>query len=218
MGPKKDNTKTRLLEAGRQRLMRQGLPAALEIKLTDVLDDVQMSTGAAYNIWRNQADFRSDLSLYIARSFEWADTTAVLEAIDALPATSTFSDWVDAVADTYFPIFVEGMHFYIVLHFWGVQDLSPELTQAIQDGYDLTHNSFKALYETAFERYGLEIIKPHTSDDITAMVTAALEGFALRHRFQPQRLDDNERHLFTELLQAIATNYLQPDPNRRPLL
>jgi len=211
MGPKKDKTKDLLLEAGRRHVINSGLSEGLDdVKLTNVLKEVDLSTGAAYNIWENQDEYRRELSLYIAENFEWADTSTVLAAIASLPEHSTMDDWVQAVADTYFPLFVANMDFFIVLRFWGVREPTPELTEAVRAGYELTHLGFCQLYTQAFEHYGLQVVAPHTADDITAMVTASLEGFALRHRFQPERVtDENGRLLFTQVLRTIVDNHLE---------
>lgn len=207
MAPK-EKTRELLLRAGRQRVIAEGLPEGIDVKLTDVLGDVGLSTGAAYNIWASQKAYRQDLSLHIAESFEWADATAVLTAIEALPEDSTMDDWVRTVSDTYFPLFVANMDFFVVLHFWAVKDPRPELVEALKRGYDEVHESFKAIYQEAVEHYGLQLIEPYTPDDATIMITAAIEGFAVRHRFESQRLTTDGRHLFAETMSLLARSIL----------
>jgi len=135
----------------------------------------------------------------------------VLEAIAALPENSTMDDWVQAVANTYFPLFVKNMDYFIVLQFWGVKEPSDELQAAMQSGYDLTHEGFSALYASAINHYGLQVKAPFTIDHIAVMVTAALEGFALRHRFQPEYVAmEDGTLLFSELLRTIVASHLEP--------
>lgn len=207
MAPK-EKTRELLLRAGRQRVIAEGLPEGIDVKLTDVLADVGLSTGAAYNIWPSQKAYRQDLSLHMAESFEWADATAVLTAVAELPDDSTMDDWVRAVADTYFPLFVGHMDFFVVLHFWAVNDPRSELIEALKRGYDEVHESFKALYQEAIDHYGLKLIEPYTPDDATIMITAAIEGFAVRHRFEAERLEDGGRHLFSEVMSLLARSIL----------
>lgn len=207
MAPK-EKTRELLLRAGRQRVIAEGLPEGMDVKLTDVLRDVGLSTGAAYNIWASQKAYRQDLSLHMAETFEWADATAVLTAIDALPDDSTMDDWIRTVADTYFPLFIAHMDFFVVLHFWSVNDPRPELVEALKRGYDEVHESFKAIYQEAVDRYGLKLIEPYSADDATIMITGTIEGFALRHRFEPERLVTDGRHLFSETLSLLGRTIL----------
>jgi len=138
----------------------------------------------------------------------------VIDAIAALPQNSTISDWVQVVGDTYFPLFVANMDFFVVLHFWGVKAPRAELAASIRSGYELTQVGFSALYQQAFDHYNLEVKPTHTVQDLTVMVTAALEGFALRHHFDPEHVTNtNDQLLFTELLQTIVRDHLTPKTN-----
>lgn len=210
MGPKKDRTRERILEAGRRFVAEHGLPEAMDVKLAEVLKAEGSSTGAAYNIWRNQEHFQRDLALHVAHSFSWADTHTVVDAIADLPADASLEDWVVTVAETYFPLFVANLDFFSVLRFWSIREPRAELEAAIRRGYDLVHEDFAAFYRWALDHHGYEPVEPMTVEDITTMVTAAIEGCALRHRFQPERLDGAERHLFTELMLTIARAHTRP--------
>jgi len=204
------DTRTRLLEAGREILVERGLPATLDLRLAEVVESVGLSTGAAYNIWKSQTEFRQDLSLHLASSFQWADTTAVAQAIATLGPDTTMADWVDVVCEAYFPHFVANQSFFLVLHFWGVREPDPALRDAIIQGYETLHAEFEFLYTATIRRYGLEVVPPFTISDLTTMITASIEGLALRHRFQPDRIENNGQHLFNAMLQMIATVYLKP--------
>lgn len=207
----KATTRQLLLEAGRRLLTERGLPEEVSLKLTDVLADVQMSTGAAYNIWDNQAAYRADLALHIASEFRWADSTAIVEAIGRLPTDATMYDWIRTACDTYFPFFVANLDFFVVLKFWGVEEPSTELVEAIQAGYSTLHDEFKFFYEASLGHFGYRVVSPYTVDDITTMVTAAIEGTALRHRFEPERLESAGGHLYFSIVWAIASTYTEPD-------
>lgn len=208
--PRSADTKTALLEAGHELLLQQGLPPTLNIRLTEVVEHAGMTTGAAYNIWKSQAAYLRDLSLHLASNFAWADTNSVAEAIATLGPDSVMADWVDAVCNAYFPVFVENQNFFLVLHFWGVRDPDPDLRDAMVAGYEVVHEGFEFLYKGTIRRYGLEVTPPFTLADITTMVTASLEGLALRYRYQPQRVELEGRHLFNAMVQTIAATYLQP--------
>jgi len=206
----KQKTRELLLEAGRARVVTHGLPEGIDVKLTDVLADVGLSTGAAYNIWPSQKAYRQDLSLHIAQSFAWADASELIAALERLPGDSTPDDWVREVANVYFPLFVDRLDFFVVLHFWSVLQPRPELVEAIRRGYDEVHEGFKVLYTEAMDRYNVKLIDGYTLDEAITMTTASLEGFALRHRFQPERLVTEGRHLFTETMSLIARAVLEP--------
>lgn len=208
----RNETRARLLETGRDMIRETGLPETLDIRIADVCARATMTTGAAYNIWQNQDDYRRDLAVFLASDFGWADTNTIFEATSTLGPTSTMDDWVTAVCEAYFPVFTQNRDFYLILHYWGVDNPSPRLTTAIRDGYNTIHTNFLNLYTATIARYGLTVTPPHTLDDITTLITANLEGLAIRHRFQPERITTPHTHLFTSIVLAITHTYLQPAP------
>ena len=207
----KEATRQVLLDAGREIYLRKGLPEAIDVKLKDVLAEVGLTTGAAYQVWPKQADFQRELALYIAANYEFADPAAAIDAVSALDVeSSTPHDWVIAVSNAYFPAFVAHQQFFMALQFWGVADPRAELRDAIEAGYDQTHATFVAFYNHALDTYGLRVVEPYTVDDLAVMVTGATEGLALRHRFQPDRLQTAAHHVLTATTLAIVDSYLEP--------
>ncbi len=206
----KDQTRQRLLATGRDLIIEQGLRDTIDIKLTEVLARAGMTTGAAYNIWSSQDDYRRSLALHIAETMEWADERLVGQAIDGLSPDVALDDWITLACDFYFSAFVSRWDYYILLQFWGVKDPGDDLVAAVNRGYDVVHQRFRTLFQKALDVHRLEMIEPHTLDDLCVMATATCEGLALRHRFQGQRLDTEAGHLFTVMTKHLVHGCVRP--------
>jgi AcrR family transcriptional regulator len=206
----KAETRERLLEAGRQLVVREGLRASIDVRLTDVLDEVGLTTGAAYNIWDSQDHYRRELALYIARNVQWADDRLILEGRSSLPLDLSLDEWVTAVADLYFEAFVSSWDYFILLHFWGVKEPDEELQEALRAGYDIVHQRFMVLFGATLERFGRVVKEPYTLDDLCTLMTAVCEGLALRQRFQPERMDTAGGHLFSAAIRDLTKVYTRP--------
>ncbi len=210
MTPSKDRTRRKLLEVGRQLIVERGLRDTIDIRLTEVLDSAGMTTGAAYNIWPNQDAYRRSLALHIAETLEWADQRLLGAAIDSLQPEIPLHEWVPLACDFYFSAFVSRWDYYILLQFWGIKDPGDDLVAAINRGYDVVHDSFRSLFQRALEVHDLKMVEPYTLDDLCVMATAICEGLALRHRFQPDRLESEGGHLFGVMANHQVAQCVRP--------
>lgn len=209
MRTSKDVTRQKLLAAGRDLIIERGLRDTIDIKLTEVLTRARMTTGAAYNIWPTQDDYRRSLALYVAETMEWADDRLIGAAGDKLRADIPLDQWITLACDFYFAAFVSRWDYYTLLQFWGIKEPGEELVAAINRGYEVVHDRFRLLFQRALDVHGLEVIEPLTLDDLCVMATATCEGLALRHRFQPDRLETGSGHLFGVMTNRLVSGCLR---------
>ena len=210
MKSSKDLTRQKLLAIGRELIVDRGLRDTIDLKLTEVLEQAGMTTGAAYNIWPNQDAYRRSLALYVAETMEWADERLLGAAIDSLHPDVPLDEWVPLACEFYFSAFVSRWDYYILLQFWGIKEPGADLVAAINRGYDIVHDSLRALFGRALEVHDLEMVDPFTLDDLCVMATANCEGLALRHRFQPERLESEAGHLFGVMANQQVAHFVRP--------
>ncbi len=206
----KDDTRHKLLEAGRELLVADGLRQVIDIRLTDVLELVGLTTGAAYNIWDSQDEYRHELAIHVAKNLEWADDRLLRDSLAEMPTDVPMDQWITAAGNAYFEAFVARWDYYILLQFWGVKNPDPELIEAIRQGYDMVHQRLVFLFQVTSDMYSLELEDPYTLDDMAVAATAICEGLAIRHRFEPERVTTAAGPLFSDLMLRFTRSMTTP--------
>lgn len=206
-----EQTREELLEAGLRVLLRDGLPPGFNVKVTDVVKEANRTTGAAYQIWQSQQDFRLDLAVHVARSVSYADPTVLAATLEAaLASEDNILGVVNAVGRAYFEHLVARPEFYLSLHFWATADNLPETVRsAVQDSYREIQSSFEAFFGFVLDHFGVAVAEPYTLESLTTAATATTEGMALRYRFATTGEEREELTLLyvrmlSSLLQAMA--------------
>lgn len=207
----KDETKLKLLEAGRDILLAEGLRQVIDIRLTDVLNRVGLTTGAAYNIWDSQDEYRRELALFVAENLGWADDRLIRDSLAEMPTDVTLEQWIKIAGDAYFESFTARWDYFILLQFWGVKDPDEELVAAIREGYDMVHQRLVFLFQATIDLYNLELVEPYTIDDVAVAATAICEGLALRHRFEPERVETDAGMMFSDLMYRVTMSLTSED-------
>lgn len=217
----KEETRQELLSTAHQMLLDDGLPAGINLKLTDVLKRKGLTTGAAYHIWDSQRQFQEDLTMYIAEKWEFARAITATEAKTheaaveeiAARAGESIEEITRAHAERYLEAFRHHREFYIALQLWGIQSPSKRVTRAIKNGYDEIHNEFVEVFEGALATAGLRVKAPYTINDATVAVTALTEGLTLRQRFDQSKLWTEAGHyLYAEAIVALLRFFTEDDP------
>ena len=165
--------------------MRDGLPSGFNIKLADVVREANRTTGAAYQIWSSQDEYRLELATYMARSVSYAGAGIAESALAAAMAADV-NLWsvVEATGRAYLEHLVNRPEFYLSLHFWATADNLPaEVASAVEEGYASVQSTFEAFFGAVLDQFDVAVVPPHTIGDLTMAATAITEGTALRHRF-----------------------------------
>lgn len=174
-------------------------------RLSVVLDELGYTTGAGYQIWANQAAFRDDLQVYVAENIEYATLASLAGQIDELHGKGlSFDNQVLAGADLYIDMFLGREDFYLSLRFFAMAaDRPQEITNALIQGYERLTWETMALFESVLEDHGRKMKDGLAVQDLAVATTALVEGYALRHRIQPDRLEptvqysDGPHHVFS---------------------
>lgn len=189
MTTKKEATRLRLLDAGMQLAVGKGALPHIDIRLTEVLADVGLTTGAAYNIWGSQDEFRTDLAVEVAGSF--ADRKLVEDAEKAQKdaMSTSLGSYVDELASSMVAHNGDDMAFFLPLRFWGVRSAPEPIVERIRVGYERSDAAFVAIINDICERFGLAIGNGRTVEEVALMAVACLDGVLIRNRFADAKGD-----------------------------
>lgn len=187
-------------------------------RLSDVLDRLGYTTGAAYQIWPNQAAFREDLALYVAENIEYATLHPVADRIQGLTTRDvTFEENALAAGDNFARSFLQREEFFLTLRFFAMPDDRPdEITEALRDAYERSSWETGELFKAALELFGRRLKEPLTMKDLTAAATALLEGYALRSRVDAASVSDSVdwqgdgHHMFSICFLALLNEMTEP--------
>ena len=203
----KEQTRRDILDAALQIMVDDGATEQIDLRLSTVLDHMGLTSGAAYNIWSSQGEFRRDLAHHLLEEYSWAgpDHNEIKIDFDARP-----TDEIRRLAELYLWSLTDDTQFYLTLRFWGVKDPSEELQQSIQAGYAANHDLWRRFYRDGFDWAGLRLRDGYTLDDFVVMATMVTEGAALRHRFDPDGLRScADRNLYCEVLVALVEQFTE---------
>ena len=206
----KEQTRQAILDEARRMLLEQGTSERIDLRLSTVLERMDLTSGAAYNIWTNQDEFQRDLAMELARNYEWAGPRPTELSIDLDADDPT--DELRRLADRYFDAFTGADEFFMTLRFWGTKQPSEELVNAIREGYELNRTAWTEVYQAGLEWSGRRMRPPFTIDDLVVALAAVVEGCALRHRFEPESVEvGGERHLHSEMVVAVLRHFTEED-------
>ncbi len=192
-------------------------------KLSAVLAELGYTTGAGYQIWDNQADFREDLKIYVAQNMDYASLEVVAEKRAALAARNLpFEQRMLFSGDNFFESFVGGEGFYLTLRFFAMGDDRPaEITDALGSAYDRSHDEVSRLFEGMLSDTGRRLRESIEMTDLTAAISALFEGYALRYRVDPTvggarvMIEGDLHYTFSVAFRAVLLGLTEPDPDAK---
>jgi len=184
-------------------------------RLSLVLDSLGYTTGAGYQIWPNQAAFRLDLQVYIAKRIDYAGLEPLVEQFQVIrdQQLDRHENGL-AIANLYFDLFSGCEEFFLVLRFYAMgDDRPPEVTEALRDGYVRLSQQVGAALTSAWGRYDRRLKADRTIEQLTATITALAEGFALRARGGADaplvEAGEARHHPFAIAFQAVVEDYTE---------
>lgn len=204
----KEQTRRRLLEAGAELLLANGLPEAVNIKMADACDLLGVTSGAAYQIWRSQEHYQIDLTHHLIATVDWALPGVGAELQQATSSGKDAADAVYAAARAHFAAMVARPEFHLVLHLWSVGDLSPEQAAMIHATQARTVDELVGHLAAALDGFGLELRPEHDVAALAVAITAVGGGLVLRHRFDP--VSGALGDVYADSLVALLRHYTRP--------
>lgn len=227
----RDSTRAALLEAATAILLEH--PAAdvlrtLKPQAVARRAEPPRTTGAFYNIWATQEDFRRDLLGHLLSLERFGADQATIEALGAAVADPDFDlDETSRVAAT---ISFEGNKgdpaFLLQMSLLTQPGPDPEVRAGLRRLYqDLTAAGLEA-YTPVLRRAGLRVKEPFTLEHLAVALSALEEGLVLRWSVVPEAVPDEvgpppgvaaapDRPwgLFAALAHVLVTGMTEPDPD-----
>ncbi len=176
----REETRAIVLEEAHRVVREEGLPEGIAYRLNDSLSALGLTTGAAYNIWDSQDDFRVDLSVRVAETVDWVSLDAVRERLDQLPTDLDCEEYCHQLGQLYFQHFSQRPEFFLGLYFGSVDAPSEELAAALRQGQVAIGDAVRGMVDRVFERYGAKFHDPADLSTVIDAVVAALQGLALQ--------------------------------------
>ncbi len=204
----REQTRRQFLDVGAELLLEEGVTTAFDIKLANACKKLNVTTGAAYQIWRRQEDYQLDLMLHIVSNLDWTAEFVAGAVTDALTGLSNPAEIIKAAGQAYFDMLVSSPEFYLMLRLWSIREPQPELAAAMKDSYRNVQQGLNEIFEMSLVAFDHELKPGYTIDDMSVAATAISEGFALRHHFDPEQTRNGER--YCEALLGLFVYYTQP--------
>lgn len=204
----KEETRRRLLEAGVEQLLANGLPEAINIKMADACDQLGVTSGAAYQIWRSQEHYQTDLTRHIIDTLDWSLPGIGPELERATATGKDVDDAVYSAAKAHFAVLATHPEFHLVLHLWSVGELSPEQVDTIRGTYRSAADDLVRHLAAAMEGFGLEPRPDYDLDALAVAITAVGEGLVLCHRFDPD--PGALARIYADSLVALLRHHTRP--------
>lgn len=214
----KSATRAAILQQAYEMYLSKELEPGNE-KLALVLERLGYTTGAGYQIWQNQAEFRQELAIYVAENIEYASLAPITEeAIKLSERNLPFDEHVLHAGDLFVKIYLHRQDFFLSLRFFAMDDERPEvITSTLIDAYERSSWEVSNVLLMGIERFGRRLREPITIRDITAALTALLEGYALRARVEPGAVNDaikwndDEHHMFSIVFLSLMKEATEPN-------
>ena len=185
-----EETRRLILDSALHLLLERGASAGVQhIRLQEVLNDVGLTSGAAYRIWADQDEFHRDLAVEMVRLRIAPPADSARAAIQDALVNGTMDDVIRAAAMdhvTYASRFHLEPSSRVSHAFITARALRtaagawPELRAASAERHDESVTAFARFYSEHIPRYGYRMRSPFTIRDFSEAMAALGEGFAVR--------------------------------------
>jgi hypothetical protein len=190
--------------------------------------DPPRTTGAFYNIWPAQEDFRRDLLQHLLSLERFGADQETLRALAGLLEQPEFDlDETVRLAST---INFEGNKadpaFLLQMALWTRHRSDPEVDERLRRLYADLVGSAVPTYQAILERTGLRVKEPFTVELVATALIALSEGLTLRWSVEPEAVPDElgtppgvtaapDRPwgLLAALVHTLVTALTEPDPD-----
>lgn len=197
----KDTTRQILLEAAFEMMLEQGLDVGWGVRVADVTKRVELTTGAAYQIWNGsrtkdgmggQDRFHHDLALYAMERLISNPALAHTAAASALATDGgSLERMIQTATAADFELLSDPAEFALYLGLLAATTSMPELIDVGRESYQRITDDHVELYTKLFDHFGVEMVPPHTIKDLVVSAIALGEGLCLRGLVDPNAVPDD---------------------------
>jgi AcrR family transcriptional regulator len=224
-----DQTRQLLLDVGLRLLHeRRVYVSVTHVRLTDVVKEAGLTTGAAYRCWENQDAYHRDLAVAAAR---WRDRASVAETVEAVrglvEAGAPFAEVLRVGAEANVYEYPEHTATLTTIALRTCAPADPAIAEAGRYHLNQAVEAFAELYDMILPLYGRRLRAPYTTRDLATVLIAVSEGFTLqgvtgqpyprvrRHDVEPGVGTDWT--LFGCAVEAIAERFTEVTPDEPPV-
>jgi AcrR family transcriptional regulator len=193
---RRDKTATRqlLLDAGFEMMLERGLDVGWGVRVADVTERVGLTTGAAYQIWSGsrtrdgrggQDKFHRDLALHAIERLIAERAAAHTTNIETKRSDGRALEAIvqQVASDDLRPENLGRFALYVGL--CAAATSVPEITEVGRRNYRQVTDTYVSLLEKTHEHFELEMVPPHTLEDLAVATLALVEGLCLRAIVDP---------------------------------
>lgn len=177
-----EETRELLIDTGIALLHERGPSAAVRhIRLRDVLDRADLTTGAAYRIWDDQDAYHRDLAIAAVR---WRDRTSTADTIaTVLPALQAGVSWREIIrrgCEVNLWRYPDHIGFLTMLALRASAYGDEQLTAASRERHHEAVGAYAAVYDQVIGAIGRRFRPGFTVHDAAAAMAALSEGFGVQ--------------------------------------
>ena len=223
-----DQTREMLIDVGIRLLHERRVSVSVtHVRLSDVVAEAGLTTGAAYRCWENQAAFHRDLAVAAAKWRDRASVAETVEAIESLVADKgPIPEMLRAGAEANLYRYPDHTSFLTTIALRTCAPADPAVAEAGREHLTTAVDSFSDLYGALLVHYGRRMRSPYTVRDLATVLAALSEGFALQ-AVTGEPHPRVERHdvpegvgtdwsLFGCAAEAVVERFTEPDPDAAP--
>jgi len=223
-----DETRKLLLDTGIELLHQRGVSVSVtHIRLTEVVAEAGLTTGAAYRCWENQGAYHRDLAVAAVLWRDRGSVSDTVEAVEGLLADGApMAEVLRVAADANLYSFPEDIPFLTTIALRTCAPADPAVAAAGREHLHSAVDAFEGLWASLLAAYGRRVAAPYTLRDVTVALAALSEGFSLQAitgepKARVTRTDvadgvKDDWSLFACAAEAIVMRLTEPDPDGRP--
>jgi hypothetical protein len=177
-------------------------------RLSAVLEDLGYTTGAGYQIWSNQAEFRQDLQVFVAERLQAVDLDGLADTVDG---SQDLAQAIDQLSIRLLDRVCAWGDYFLSLRFYGMDaDRPEEVTAAMVGTADRFIESLEAMLSEVVARLGRRFRPEADSRVVAQAVAALLQGLALQQRVDRRAAGSRNRSAASLGLVALLDAATEP--------
>ena len=242
----RDELRAALLDVGRSILLEEGLGTRADsLTFKHAFERVEAETNwrltnasVIGRVWKNQADYQTDVLITIALDESRAEIAPVIEAISmvlngrdlssAAARAETLTEVCRVGGAAHGAALRRSASWSLWINVWAMATSGPapgmqqRLHAALMEGYEALNEQFEKAFGNLMALLGVRVRAPLTVRQFASAVGSLAEGCSLRDRVDDQMAgvlrptgpkgEDQEWTVFSIGLEALAHQFFEPDP------
>jgi AcrR family transcriptional regulator len=183
----KEETRRELVGEGQRMLLDGVVRSVEELRLSDVVKRVGLSTGPAYHVWPGgQTEFVREVVRDLVEQDAASDSKTVADAfLAAFLESHDPQEVIVRAADAYLDAQLHDTRIRTTAGHWHSIRANPDYEDVVRAAYGRYHDTFSGMFQVFLDRFGLTMTGDLTVADGTVAIAAVLDGFMIRARIQP---------------------------------